>query len=392
MKKLSLLLILIPFIAISQISDYELEFNSASLDYVEMPNTSSVIAGSSEFSISCWINPQSNSAHGGIIGFRNNIDADFYLLHLQNTNNIEARFTNSLGITYDVVVSNGLDFNQWQHLAFTYDGSYIRLYKNGNILDSTSATGNINNSSESFKLGVLDYQGSGFYLQGKLDEIRLWDIALTENEIYNWMCLEIDQSHPYYSNLMGYWSLNDGVGLTATDQSLNGNDGTLFGQTLWQIATNCTNTSQLIYGCTDSMACNYDFLANVDDGSCLYPPSWVFNSIDSAQIFTISLEIIVTTGVPPYTYLWNTLETTQTINNIVVGVYWCIVTDVNCASDTAFFYVSNVPSSINEVIVPSNLKRVVNILGQEKLYDRNELLFYIYDDGMVEKRIIIDQQ
>ena len=388
MKKLLLIFTLIPLIAISQISEYELELNSSSLDYVEMPNTSSVIASSNEFSISCWVNPQSNSAHGGIIGFRNNIDADFYLLHLQNTNNIEARFTNSLGINFDIVAINGLDFNQWQHLAFTFDGSYIRLYKNGNILDSTYATGNINNSSESFKLGALDYQGSGFYLQGKLDEIRLWNIALTENEIYNWMCLEIDQSHPHYSNLMGYWSLNEGLGLTTTDQSLNGNDGALLGQTSWQIATNCTNTSQL--GCTDSMSCNYDYFANIDDGSCQYPPNWIFNSIDSAQIFTISLEIIVTTGFPPYTYLWNTLDTNQIIDNIEVGVYWCIVTDINCASDTAFFYVSNVPSSINEVIVRSNIKRIVNTLGQEKLYDKNKLLFYIYDDGTVEKIIIID--
>ena len=388
MKKLLLIFTLIPFIAISQISEYELEFNSSSLDYVEMPNTSSVIASSNEFSISCWVNPQSNSAHGGIIGFRNNIDADFYLLHLQNTNNIEARFTNSLGINFDIVAINGLDFNQWQHLAFTFDGSYIRLYKNGNILDSTYATGNINNSSESFKLGALDYQGSGFYLQGKLDEIRLWNIALPENEIYNWMCLEIDQSHPHYNNLMGYWSLNEGLGLTTTDQSLNGNDGALLGQTSWQIATNCTNTSQL--GCTDSMSCNYDYFANIDDGSCQYPPDWIFNSIDSAQIFTISLEIIVTTGFPPYTYLWNTLDTNQIIDNIEVGVYWCIVTDINCASDTAFFYVSNVPSSINEVIVRSNIKRIVNTLGQEKLYDKNKLLFYIYDDGKIEKIIIID--
>lgn len=60
MKKLFLIFTLIPLIAISQISEYELEFNSSSLDYVEMPNTSSVITSSNEFSISCWVNPQSN--------------------------------------------------------------------------------------------------------------------------------------------------------------------------------------------------------------------------------------------------------------------------------------------------------------------------------------------
>ena len=143
MRNLLLLLVYIPFIGISQTTDYELEFNSATLDYVEMLNTSAVIANKTSFSISGWVNPQSNTNHGGIMGFRNNIDADFYLLQLQNTNNIEARFRNSLGVDYDIVAFNALDFNQWQHLAFTYNGSYIRLYKDGIFLDSTAANGTI---------------------------------------------------------------------------------------------------------------------------------------------------------------------------------------------------------------------------------------------------------
>ena len=186
MKKLLFILLLIPFFGISQ-TNHELEFNSATLDYVEIPNTSSVIANKTAFSISRWVNPQSNSNHGGIIGFRNNIDADFYLLQLQNTNNIEARFRNSSGLNYDIVAINALDFNQWQHLAFTYDGSYIRLYKNGILIGSTAANGTITQTSQSLKLGTLSYQGSMFYMNGRLDEIRLWDVALSQTEISTWM-------------------------------------------------------------------------------------------------------------------------------------------------------------------------------------------------------------
>ena len=79
-------------------ANYELDFNNTTQDYVEMENASVVIANQSAFTISCWVNPQSNSNHGGIIGFRNNTDADFYLLQLQNTNNVEARFRNSSGV------------------------------------------------------------------------------------------------------------------------------------------------------------------------------------------------------------------------------------------------------------------------------------------------------
>ena len=83
MKKL-ILLLCIPFLGTAQ-TDYELQFNSATLDYVEIVNASSLIANSTTFSMSGWVYPQANSAaHAGIMGIRNNSDADFYLLQLQN--------------------------------------------------------------------------------------------------------------------------------------------------------------------------------------------------------------------------------------------------------------------------------------------------------------------
>ena len=79
MKKL-ILLLCIPFIGIAQ-TDYELAFNSTNSDYVEIPNASSLIVNSTTFSMSAWVYPQANpAAHSAIMGFRNNTDADFYLL------------------------------------------------------------------------------------------------------------------------------------------------------------------------------------------------------------------------------------------------------------------------------------------------------------------------
>ena len=37
-----------------------------------------------------------------------------------------------------------------------------------------------------------------------------------------------------------------------------------------------------------------------------------------------------------------------------------------------------------------NLRNITDMLGQETLYKRNTLLFYIYDDGTAEKKIIIE--
>ncbi|MDP7430331.1 MAG: dockerin type I domain-containing protein [Flavobacteriales bacterium] len=276
MKKLFLLFFL-PVTLSGQTSNYELVFNSTSFSYVDIPNVSSVIANKTAFSISGWVNPQSDVSHSGFFGFRNNTDADFYLLQLTNTNNIEARFRNSSGIAYDIIANNALDFNQWQHLALTYDGSYIRLYKDGSLVDSTAANGIIAQNFDSFKLGALDYQGTLFHMIGNLDEIRLWDVALSANEINNWMCVEVDSTHPNYVNLMGYWNLNEGIGSYTDDQTANGNNGTLFGGTTWQASSSCLSGAILCGDVNEDGVVDQTDVTEINN-FILGSPPLVFNS------------------------------------------------------------------------------------------------------------------
>jgi hypothetical protein len=383
MKKL-ILLLCIPFIGIAQ-TDYELAFNSATSDYVEMPNASSLIVNSTTFSMSAWVYPQANPAsHAGIMGFRNNIDSDFYLLQLQNSNNVEARFRNSSGISFDVLANNLLDFNQWQHLAFTYDGSNIFLYKNGVLVSSTPANGVITQMSQSFKVGALDWGTTGFYLTGSLDEIRLWNATLSPSTITNWMCNEITTLHPNYNNLAGYWRLNEGVGTTTADLSLNGNNGTLMGLVQWQVTTSCFASTIQIQGCIDSAACNYNSLATIDDFSCYFL---------SAQINQngTDLEVIVISGLNPYSYQWNTGESSIIITPQQNGIYWVVVMDFNgCISDSLYYTVTNITTSLSEINTKKKLIKTIDVLGRENKGRKNKPLFYIYNDGTVEKQIIIE--
>jgi len=380
MKKL-ILLLCIPFIGIAQ-TDYELAFNSTNSDYVEIPNASSLIVNSTTFSMSAWVYPQANpAAHSAIMGFRNNTDADFYLLQIHNTNNVEARFRNSSGTIFDVLASNLLDFNQWQHLAFTYDGSNICLYKNGFLVSSMPANGVITQMSQSFKIGALDWGATGFYMNGSLDEIRLWNATLSPSTISNWMCNEITTLHPNYTNLVGYWRFNEGVGTTTADLSLNGNNGTLMGLVQWQVTTSCF--SNAVQGCTDSIACNYNLLATIDDFSCYFL---------SAQINQngTDLEVIVSSGLNPYSYLWNTGESSIIITPQQNGIYWVVVTDVNgCISDSLYYTVTNITTSFSEINTKKKLIKTIDVLGRETKRT-NQPLLYIYDDGTVEKQIIIE--
>ena len=187
-----------------------------------------------------------------------------------------------------------------------------------------------------------------------------------------------------------------------------------------------------INGCTDSLACNYDSLVTLDDGSCVYPSTsttistacdsyvWPTNGltyttsvndtvigVNAAGCAETNFLVLTISGNPfatisqngidlevtmSDTYSWNTGEITQTITPIANGWYWCIVTDVNgCIGDTAYFEVINIISAINEKTnTTKKLLRITNMLGQETLYRKNTPLFYNYDDGTVEKRIVID--
>jgi len=480
MKKLLLILLCLPISGISQNTDYELEFNSTTQDYVQVPNASSTIANKTAFSISCWVNPQANTTHSGIMGFRNNTDADFYLLQLQNTNTIEARFRNSSGLNYDITVPNLLDFNQWQHLAFTYDGGYIRLYKDGIIIDSAYANGIIIQSTQLFKLAALDYQTDVFNMNGRLDEVRLWDVALSQTEINNWMCIPIDATHLNYNNLMGYWRLNEGVGTTIIDLSINGNNGLFINNPFWDLSTTCfaSTTQTLTYTPDDNFEqrlidLGYD---NVLDDYV------VTASIDTVTILDVSSENIADlTGIEAFsalnwlqcndnlitsldvsqntalTYLQcqsNQLTSLNVNQNTALIYLYChynqiISLDIsqnpslialNCQanqlisldvrngnninmdlSDWSYFSSENNPNlycinvddafwstanwtiidlqhyfsnncsatSVEEHSSKKEFLKVTDLLGREKK-QTNQPLFYIYDDGTVEKRIVIE--
>ena len=56
-------------------------------------------------------------------------------------------------------------------------------------------------------------------------------------------------------------------------------------------------------------------------------------------------------------------------------------------------YEFNISTSNNNLIIQSNKRKIikiVDILGRETKDTKNELLFYIYNDGTVEKRIVIE--
>ena len=131
-------------------------------DFASVPNASTHIANSNAFSMTFWVYPENSTLIypdlEGYAGFRNNTDADFYILQL-NATDIEARFRNSAGAPFDIVYS-GLQLNTWQHFVMTYDGANTYLYHNGTIVGTATASGTIALTNQPFFIGKTPWTGA----------------------------------------------------------------------------------------------------------------------------------------------------------------------------------------------------------------------------------------
>ena len=134
----------------------------------------------------------------------------------------------------EAVTSVGvLKAGQWYHVAGTFDGDSVNLYLNGVLQATHLYTGQINISSGlDPRIGELA-NGGGRNFDGTIDEVRVWNRALSEIEIRRQMCQKIGTTHPKYGNLAGAWHLDEGTGTTTDDYSNRGNDATLRNGPVW---------------------------------------------------------------------------------------------------------------------------------------------------------------
>jgi hypothetical protein len=128
----------------------------------------------------------------------------------------------SLNITGTTNIADG----GWHHIVgvFDNDNDKLMIYVNGS-LDGTSAgvTATIDNTAYKVAIGE-NLQNTGRYVDGKIDEVRVWDDVRTQAEIQANMYTELTGSE---SNLVAYYNMNGGRGTSLMDLTTNNNTGTL---------------------------------------------------------------------------------------------------------------------------------------------------------------------
>jgi hypothetical protein len=71
--------------------------------------------------------------------------------------------------------------NAWTYVALTYDGTTQRLFVNGTQVATRATTGAIQVTNSPLWIGGNNPYGE--YFNGLIDEVRVYNRALTQNEI-----------------------------------------------------------------------------------------------------------------------------------------------------------------------------------------------------------------
>ena len=148
-----------------------------------------------------------------------------------------------------------------------------------------------------------------------------------------------------------------------------------------------------IYGCMDSLALNFDSLANTDNGSCVeiimgcmdpnaYNYESIANTNDSLSCL-YSANCITGPGYPYWLndpcYAW-----VISVDDYCCENEWdsiCQLTYDYCDST----YIGPLP---RRIINNKELIMITDLLGRPTKEIKNQLLFYIYSDGTIEKKLI----
>lgn len=146
----------------------------------------------SKFSVATWFktssdfNTDSFIVNKGGFGFE---DAGLnmnYGLYITMDEQVRGGFETSAGTNYFVSSVNKYNDGQWHYALVTNDGSFVRLYVDGSQIGSRSTPGALpdNSGIQPVRIGANSQAANSFFV-GNADEIRIWNRALSSEEVAN---------------------------------------------------------------------------------------------------------------------------------------------------------------------------------------------------------------
>ena len=182
-------------------------------------NSSSSLNLTTGMTLEAWVKPSLLGLYRTVV-FREQPGNEVYALYASQSSSGQVPAGEVfVGGYKDANGPSALPTGTWAHLAETYDGSSLRLYVNGTLVATTSAPGSLASSSGVLRIGGNNIWGEWF--NGWIDEVRVYNRALSAGEIQNDMFTSVtpDTTPPTVvakSPADGSAGINVGTPITAT--------------------------------------------------------------------------------------------------------------------------------------------------------------------------------
>jgi hypothetical protein len=142
-------------------------------------NDSASLHLSNAMTLEAWVNPSATSTLWTDVVYKAN-DA-FYLSATSTSNSAPGAGGTFGGANANTYGLAALPLNAWTHLAVTYNGNSLLLYVNGVLVSSKGQTGTLLSSTNPLQIGGDSLFGQ--YFTGTIDEVRVYNAALTQAQI-----------------------------------------------------------------------------------------------------------------------------------------------------------------------------------------------------------------
>lgn len=207
-------------------------------DYVQVPDHDLLDAGTGDFTWEVWLKRSRTDIREDVLS-KKDVFADsehdvVLLIEQDGRANAFLREFPWRGPTV-IVSSTSRVGTDWTHLAMTRSGGVVRLYVNG-VLEGTGTASFDVGSSGPLRIGANRINNAGadaspvFPFAGQVHEVRLWSVSRSTGEIGAGM---LHCTPRGAAGLVGLYRFDQGTGTAARDLSGHGNDGVLRNGPTW---------------------------------------------------------------------------------------------------------------------------------------------------------------
>lgn len=256
-----------------------------------------------------------------------------------------------------------LTTSNWIHVVYSHTNTVAKLFINGAQVASTPVSGGLNVNDLPMWFGARPNAGSlSHFFHGSLDDIGIWNRALTECEIQDLYHAQLNSASMTIS--------------AGADQSI------------------CAGDNVTLNGAGGS---NYQWNNNVVDGQAFTPTqtnAYVLTAQDTLGCIgtdTVSVSVLANAS----STLNETALDSYTLNGQTYtqsGTYTQILTSANGCDSTITFNLTLNYTGIHELGTSAKkLVKVTDLNGKTIPRRKNTLMLFIYEDGTVERVVEMEE-